>query len=96
MIIDPITDGAPGNEPDDIRRRRTPFSSCHRIITMQATTREVVVIGEQLHDDTGEVIGAQGFYFDVTATDGAREVSITKAIAEIADNRLSSKRRRAS
>ena len=68
---------------DDIRRRHTPFSSCHRIITMQGATREVVVIGERLHDDTGEVIGAQGFYFDVTSTDGAREVSIT----EIADNR---------
>jgi PAS domain S-box-containing protein len=68
---------------DDIRRRHTPFSSCHRIITMQGATREVVVIGEQLHDNAGEVIGAQGFYFDVTSTDGAREVSIT----EIADNR---------
>jgi PAS domain S-box-containing protein len=71
---------------DDIRRRHTPFSSCHRIITMQGTTREVVVIGEQLHDNAGEVIGAQGFYFDVTATGETREVSI-KAIAEIADNR---------
>ena len=71
----------------DIRRRHTPFSSCHRIITMQGATREVVVIGEQLHDNAGEVIGAQGFYFDVTVTNGAREVGITKAIAEIADNR---------
>jgi PAS domain S-box-containing protein len=71
---------------DDIRRRHTPFSSCHRIITVQGTTREVVVVGEQLRDNAGEVIGAQGFYFDVTATDEAREVSI-KAIAEIADNR---------
>jgi ANTAR domain len=37
--------------------------------------------------DTGEVIGAQGVYFDVTATGEAREVSIPKAIADIADNR---------
>ena len=70
---------------DDIRRRHTPFSTCHRIITVQGTTREVVVIGERLHDNTGEVIGAQGFYFDVTATGEAREVSISQAIAEIAD-----------
>jgi PAS domain S-box-containing protein len=72
---------------DDIRRRHTPFSSCHRIITVQGTTREVVVIGERLHDNAGEVIGAQGFYFDVTATGEAREVSITKAVAEIAAKR---------
>ena len=72
---------------DDIRRRHTSFSTCHRIITMQGTTREVVVIGERLRDNTGEVIGAQGFYFDVTATGKAREVSITRGIAEIADNR---------
>ena len=31
--------------------------------------------------------GGIPWYIDVTATDGAREVSITKAIAEIADNR---------
>jgi PAS domain S-box-containing protein len=73
---------------DDIRRRHTPFSMCHRITTVQGTTREVVVIGERLRDNTGEVIGAQGFYFDVTAAGEAREVvSITRGIAEIADDR---------
>jgi PAS domain S-box-containing protein len=72
---------------DDIRRRHTPFSTCHRIITKQGTTREVVVIGEQLHDNAGEVIGAQGFYFDVTAADEAREVRTNKAIGEIAAKR---------
>jgi PAS domain S-box-containing protein len=72
---------------DDIRRRHTPFSTCYRIITAQGATREVVIIGERLDDNTGEVIGAQGFYVDVTATGEAREVSVTKAIAEIADNR---------
>jgi PAS domain S-box-containing protein len=72
---------------DDIRRRHTSFSTCHRIITVQGTTREVVVIGERLRDNIGEVIGAQGFYFDVTAAGEAREASITRGIAEIADNR---------
>jgi PAS domain S-box-containing protein len=71
----------------DIRRRHTSFSTCHRIITVQGTTREVVVIGERLRDNIGEVIGAQGFYFDVTAAGEAREVSIARGIAEIADNR---------
>jgi PAS domain S-box-containing protein len=73
---------------NDIRRRHTSFSTCHRIITVQGTTREVVVIGERLSDNTGEVIGAHGFYFDVTAAGEAREVvSITRGIAEIADDR---------
>src|SRR6202044_2223840 len=72
----------------DIRRRHTSFSTCHRIITVQGTTREVVVIGERLRDNTGEVIGAQGFYCNLTAADEAREVvSITRGIAEIADDR---------
>jgi PAS domain S-box-containing protein len=72
---------------DDTRRRHTPFSTCHRIITVQGTTREVVVIGERLHDNTGEVIGAQGFYVDVTATGEARHVSISQAVGDIAENR---------
>jgi PAS domain S-box-containing protein len=71
---------------DDIRRRHTPFSTRHRIITVQGTTREVIVIGERLHDSAGEVIGVQGFYFDVTATGEAQGVSITQAIAGIVDN----------
>jgi PAS domain S-box-containing protein len=72
---------------DDIRRRRRPFSTCHRIITVQGTTREVVVIGERLHDNTDEVIGMQGFYFDVTPTGEARHASISQALAEFAANR---------
>jgi PAS domain S-box-containing protein len=72
---------------DDIRRRHTSFSSCHRIITKQGTTREVVVIGERLRDNADEVIGAQGFYFDVTAAGEARAVVSNRDIAEIADTR---------
>ena len=32
---------------------------------VQGDTRDIVVIGERLHDDSGEVIGAHGFYIDV-------------------------------
>ena len=57
----------------DIRRTRKPFSTRHRIITVQGATRDVVVIGERLHDDdAGEVIGTQGFYLDVTPTNEER------------------------
>lgn len=72
---------------DDIRRSHKPFSTRHRIITTQGGTRDVVVIGERLHDNNGEVIGTQGFYIDVTPSDQERASSITEALAEIAENR---------
>ena len=40
-----------------------------------------------LNDNTGEVIGTQGFYIDVTPTGEVREASISEAVAEIADDR---------
>jgi PAS domain S-box-containing protein len=72
---------------EEIRRTHKPFSTRHRIITVQGDTRDVVVIGERLHDNVGELIGTQGFYIDVTPTGREREAKITEAIAEIADHR---------
>ena len=72
---------------DDIRRTHKPFSTRHRIITVQGENRDVVVIGERLHDNSGQVIGTQGFYIDATPTPQARESSITAALAELADHR---------
>jgi PAS domain S-box-containing protein len=72
---------------EDVRRTRRPFSTRHRIITVQGATREVVVIGERLHDNTGAVVGTQGFYIDVTPTGEARAAIITEAVAEIAEHR---------
>ncbi len=51
---------------DNLIRRRKPFSCHHRIIDTRARTHVVVVVGDVLVDDTGEVIGAEGFYVDVT------------------------------
>jgi PAS domain S-box-containing protein len=72
---------------EDIRQTHKPFSTRHRIITVQGAVREVVVIGERLHDNSGRVVGTQGFYIDVTPTGQARQAIITEAVAEIADNR---------
>jgi hypothetical protein len=58
----------------------------HRIITVQGDTRDVVVIGERLYDNSGEVVGTPGFYIDVTPTAQARESSISAALAEISDH----------
>ena len=49
--------------------------------------RDVVVIGERLHDNTGEIVGTQGFYLDVTPSAKQRQESISVALAEIADHR---------
>lgn len=70
---------------EDIRRSYEPFSTRHRIVTVQGRTREVVVIGERLRDDAGGVVGSYGFYVDVTP--GEREDLITEAVAEIAGRR---------
>jgi len=72
---------------DDIRRTHKPFSTRHRIITVQGDVRDVVVIGERFHDNTGEVVGTQGFYLDVTPSAKQRQESISVALAEIADHR---------
>ena len=72
---------------EDMRRTLKPFSTRHRIITVQGATREVVVIGGRMHDNDGKVVGTQGFYIDVTPTGAAQAAIITEAVAEIAENR---------
>ena len=48
---------------------------------------DVVVIGDQLYGDVGDVIGTHGFYVDVTPPDPLHEELVTAAVAEIAENR---------
>jgi PAS domain S-box-containing protein len=72
---------------EDIRRTHRPFSTRHRIITAAGVTREVVVIGERMHDNTGRVVGTQGFYIDVTPPGEVQAAVIAEAVAEIAENR---------
>ena len=54
---------------------------------MHNDVRDMMMIGEAFRDAGGEVAGAQGFYIDVTPDDKARDVAITEAVSEIADNR---------
>lgn len=72
---------------EDIRRTHRPFSTRHRIITVQGATREVVVIGERMHDNAGRVTGTQGFYIDVTPPREVQAAIITEAVTEIAEHR---------
>ncbi|GAB85459.1 hypothetical protein GORBP_060_00500 [Gordonia rubripertincta NBRC 101908] len=49
--------------------RRTPFSSRHRIIDLSGTVHHVAVVSQQIIDDSGQPIGAEGFYLDLTGYD---------------------------
>ena len=69
---------------DQVRQTHAPISSRHRIIDVHGHTRDVVVVGDQLRDDLGEVIGTHGFYLDVTPT---LQHAISDAVEDIALNR---------
>ena len=75
---------------DQILNTHQPFSTRHRIIDTGGQVRHVVVVGDQLNDDKGGVIGTHGFYIDVTPLqDQAREDLVTAKLAEITEQRAS-------
>jgi hypothetical protein len=72
---------------EEMRRTHRPFSTRHRIIDTGGNVHSVVVIGDQLYDKGGELIGSHGFYVDVTPTDAITAQLLSAAVAEIAENR---------
>jgi PAS domain S-box-containing protein len=46
----------------------TPFCTRHRIIDTEGETHDVIVIGDQLFDEQGTVVGSAGYFIDVTQT----------------------------
>lgn len=72
---------------DEMRRTHRTFSTRHRIIDTQDTVHEVVVIGDQLNDDDGRLIGTHGFYVDVTPTAAMTKAIVSAALTEITENR---------
>ena len=72
---------------DEMRRSHRTFSTRHRIIDTKGAVHSVVVIGDQLYDDDGELIGTHGFYVDVTPTDAITAELVSAAVAEIAESR---------
>jgi PAS domain S-box-containing protein len=73
---------------DQILNTRKAFSTRHRIIDTAGEVHHVVVVGDELDNDDGEVIGTHGFYVDVTPTDDQeREDIVTARLAEIAEQR---------
>jgi PAS domain S-box-containing protein len=61
-----------------------PFSSRHRIIDTAGRTHWVIVIGDRMRDDAGEVIGTSGFYVDYTDT---MQSDISAAVSKVAEAR---------
>lgn len=72
---------------DEMRRAHRTFSTRHRIIDTRGEVHSVVVIGDQLYDNDGELIGTHGFYVDVTPTDAMAAKLVSAAVAEVAENR---------
>ncbi|EFG79511.1 PAS domain S-box protein [Mycobacterium parascrofulaceum ATCC BAA-614] len=66
--------------------RGKPFSSRHRIIDTAGRTRCVVVVGDRMLDDDGELIGTSGFYVDVT---DSLQSDINNVLSAVADARAS-------
>ena len=50
------------------------------------------VVGEQLHDEPGRVVGTQGFYIDTTPDERRQQDQLTTQLAIIAENRRASSR----
>jgi PAS domain S-box-containing protein len=61
-----------------------PFSSRHRIIDTAGRTHWVIVVGDRMLDDAGNVVGTSGFYVDVTDT---MQSDISAAISKVAEAR---------
>lgn len=72
---------------DEILDTHQAFSTRHRIIDTGGQVHHVVVVGDQLYDDRGEVIGTHGFYVDVSPSHQEGEDLVTAKLAEIAEQR---------
>jgi len=72
---------------DTIRRTGQPLSSRHRIIDTSGKVRSVVVVGDQLHDERGRVVGTTGFYIDTTPDEREQQEQMAAQLAAITENR---------
>ncbi|SPM28369.1 PAS and ANTAR domain-containing protein [Mycobacterium terramassiliense] len=73
---------------EQILNTRQAFSTRHRIIDTGGTVRHIVVVGDQLFDEHGDVIGTHGFYIDVSPlAERAQEEAVTARLAEISEHR---------
>lgn len=72
---------------DRIRHTREAFSTRHRIRDKNGRIHHVVVVGNQLRDDDGEVIGSDGFYVDLTGEVHTVQAQVSHEVEDIAARR---------
>lgn len=72
---------------DMVNHRRGVFSTRHRIVDTGGVIHDVIVVGEQIYDDSGGSVGTRGFYIDVAPASTPAEEMITARVAEIAERR---------
>src|ERR1700741_2649468 len=73
---------------DQILNTHEALSTRHLIIDTGGNVRHIVVVGDQLLDEQGEVIGTHGFYIDVSPPpEQVDEDLVTAKLAEISENR---------
>jgi hypothetical protein len=72
---------------DESRRIHGTFSTRHRIVDTNGVVHDVIVIGDQMDNDDGDVVGTHGFYVDMTEAARSRAELVNAAVAEIAENR---------
>ncbi|MEV5834769.1 PAS and ANTAR domain-containing protein [Nocardia sp. NPDC052112] len=61
-----------------------PFSSRHRIIDTEGQVHHVIVVADQMSDETDTVIGTSGYYIDVTdALDERQQETLDDALPEL-------------
>ncbi|MCV7017767.1 PAS and ANTAR domain-containing protein [Mycolicibacterium aichiense] len=70
-----------------IRRTREPFSTRHRIRDKHGRIHHVVVVGNQLRDDAGEIIGSDGFYIDMSGDLRSAQEQVSNEVEDIAARR---------
>ncbi|CAM4131468.1 PAS and ANTAR domain-containing protein [Nocardia ninae] len=69
-------------------RDAEPFCSRHRIIDTAGVTRHVIVFGDTMTDDHGDVIGTKGHYVDLTDTiDEQRQEMLDGTLPELFEAR---------
>ncbi|MBI3692153.1 MAG: ANTAR domain-containing protein [Mycolicibacterium aromaticivorans] len=70
-----------------IRRTREPFSSRHRIRDRHGRTHHVAVVGSQLRNDAGDIIGSEGFYIDLSGDLRTAQEQVSNEVEDIAARR---------
>ncbi|WP_406816713.1 PAS and ANTAR domain-containing protein [Mycobacterium sp. M23085] len=73
---------------DEMVDTHQAFSTRHRIVDTRGDVHHVVVVGDQILDDDGDVIGTYGFYIDVSGPhEQVQEDRMSAKLAEISENR---------